>query len=154
MYLLEKLGRNVLDRPETDDEYAAVYGFNGGHLAVLTISGALVGARLTGGNVLLAIFHLPYAVCFYLVNIIFFYTLIGRSPYYIAALIALLERHPATSIVKASAGRKRPDRGVERELAVVFNSQTFEDRQVQALFEELSPWKKWYWQVRGNHARR
>ena len=156
LYRLEMLGREVLQRPpDIDPNYEdhdggvkELYVMMSCHVLIITISGAFVGEVLITDGWWLNIFHVPYAIFFYIANIAFFATLLGMSPIYIAGVIAVFTWHPAARPVERSARRRRPDREVERDLALVLQSQSIEDAELQALFHELSPWKKWYWQVR------
>lgn len=98
-------------------------------------------------------FIYPFAFAFFSAFSAFF--IVSTIPIWYAVAITLFTSHPAKRLVEHSSASKRPDQMVEATLAgILRNYHTSDAREVDRLLNELSPIRRWKWQIRARKHQR
>jgi hypothetical protein len=123
------------------------------------LAGALVGApvepRVVGSGMLGELMNLFYAPGLWLFHVVLVLLVTINLPAFIAGMVHLSLPHPAAGTVKQSVMYNRPDHEVEQDLAEILGSQQVTSEELEALWAELSPLKRWLWKIQfHSHARK
>jgi len=99
--------------------------------------------------------QLFYAPGLWLFHVVLVLLVTINLPAFIAGMTHLSLRHPAEETITQSVKRKRPDHLVEQDLASILQSQQISSKELESLWSELSPFKRWLWKIQfGSHARK
>jgi hypothetical protein len=153
-FWLATKGRGIMDAPNHvlfDDPglllgLMGIAGF-GVLLCGFPVGFAIENPKSVWSDVVSPLAQLAYAPGLWLAHVVIVILFVIDGPYITASVFSLFVSHPAEESIKRSLPQKRPDYVVEKELAVILSSEDAGEERILDLLDELSPWKKWRWEI-------